>query len=420
MKKIFSILLLVALTGMLMAAFPMGIAAESVKLYVYNWGEYISDGSEGSIDSLAEFEKYYKATYGVNVQVVYQTYNSNEDMYAKLTGGTAHYDVIIPSDYMIARLIEEDRLEKLNYDNIPNMKYVQSEFKGTSQGGTGEKSDYYDPNFEYSVPYFYGMIGIIYNTTMVPEDEEHIGSWELMWDADYTGNILQFNNSRDAFGTAFYKLGWADRVNNATIEEWKTAQSELSAQKTIIQGYVMDEIYNKMSGGSAAIAAYYAGDFLAMYEDNEDLEFFYPSEGTNVYVDAMCIPKGSENKEIAERFINFMMEEEIAVANAEYTYYASPYTHVQQNEGYIETINSVKENGMDIIYGQFDKVTSTAYGNLNDEQKEILNELWEDLKMENAISSVMITIIVTVAAAVLLFAAYSFIQKKRRDNYIDA
>ena len=420
MKKIFAFPLLIAMTVMLMAAFPTGAAAESVKLYVYNWGEYISDGSEESVDSLAEFEKYYKATYGVDVQVVYQTYNSNEDMYAKLTGGTAHYDVIIPSDYMIARLIEEDRLEKLNYDNIPNMRYVQSEFKGTSQGGTGEKSDYYDPTFEYSVPYFYGMIGIIYNTAMVPEDEEHIGSWELMWDADYTGNILQFNNSRDAFGTAFYKLGWADKINSATIEEWKTAQSELSAQKTIIQGYVMDEIYNKMSGGSAAIAAYYAGDFLAMYEDNEDLEFFYPSEGTNVYVDAMCIPKGSENKEIAERFINFMMEEEIAVANAEYTYYASPYTHVQQNEDYIETMNSVKENGMDIIYGQFDKVTSTAYENLNDEQKEILNELWEDLKMENAISPIMVTIIVTVAVAVLLFAVYSFIQKKRRDNYIDA
>ena len=303
-------------------------------LYVYNWGEYMSDGSEGSIDVNEEFEKWYYDTYGERVEVNMSTYSSNEDMYAKLSSGSVNYDVIFPSDYMIERLIQEDMICKLDYTNIPNAQNILPDFLGDSA-----IYDYYDKGNVYSVPYFYGMIGIIYNTTMVPEDDENIGSWKLMWDEDYKGNILQFNNSRDALGTAQYLLGID--VNTDDEAEWRRALAKLKEQKDIVQGYVMDEIFNKMENGSAAISAYYAGDFLSMYEENNDLEFFYPKEGTNLYIDAMCVPKDSQNKLIAERYINFMLsvDEEYgapAIANAEYTYYASPNKLVVENPDYIE------------------------------------------------------------------------------------
>lgn len=175
---------------------------EVTTLYVYNWGEYMSDGSEGSLDVNKAFEDWYYATYGERVKVTFSTYSSNEDMYAKLSGGAVNYDVIVPSDYMIERLIKEDMLYPLNYENIPNIENIVPEFHGENA-----EYDYYDKGGVYSVPYFYGMIGIIYNTTMVDPEDKDIGSWSLMWDEDYKGNILQFNNSRDALGTAQYYLG---------------------------------------------------------------------------------------------------------------------------------------------------------------------------------------------------------------------
>ena len=225
-------------------------------LYVYNWGEYISDGSEGTVDVNEMFEQWYYDTYGKRVVVNYSTYSSNESMYAKISSGAANYDVIVPSDYMIERLIDEKLLAPLNYDNIPNAQYIVPEFQNSDYDPDLDHDGYND----YSVPYMYGMIGIIYNTEMV--DEEDIGSWELMWNEKYKGNILQFNNSRDAFGTAQYYLG--NDVNSDDEAEWREALDLLKQQKPILQGYVMDEIYNKMENGSAAIAAYYAGDFLAM------------------------------------------------------------------------------------------------------------------------------------------------------------
>ncbi len=416
MKRIIGL----ALILVMMTAFCGGFgsfAAGKTKLYVYNWGEYISDGTEESEDVIKNFEKYYEVTFGEKIEVVYSTFNSNEEMYTKISNDTAHYDVIIPSDYMIARLIEEDRLAKLDYSNIPNIQYIQEDFKGKNVGGTGVNSDYYDPTYEYSVPYMYGMIGVIYNTKKVPASEENIGSWNLMWDEDYKGNILQFNNSRDAFGTAFYKLGWYDKVNDATEEEWNKAKEELLAQKKIVQGWVMDEIYDKMKSGSAAVSAYYAGDFLTMYEDNEDLEFFYPKEGTNFYVDAMCVPKESTNKLAAERFINYMLSAEAAIPNAEYTYYACPNSLVYDNEEYKEYMNSIKENAMDIIYGQFDSVPTSAYENLSNEQKKLLNDLWEDVKIKNAVSPVLIGGIVIAVAAVVVLAVLMVVKKKKRNSY---
>ena len=375
-------------------------------LYVYNWGEYISDGSEDSLDSNEAFEEWYFETYGERVEVNYSTYSSNEDMYAKLSGGSVSYDVIVPSDYMIQRLIDEDMLAPLDYANIPNIVNILPEFYGESA-----IYDYYDKGSVYSVPYFYGMIGIIYNTEMV--DEEDIGSWSLMWNEKYKGNILQFNNSRDAFGTAQYYLGID--VNTDDEAEWRQALELLKAQKDIVQGYVMDEIFNKMENGSAAIAAYYAGDFLTMYENNESLEFFYPEEGTNLYVDAMCIPKTSENKLLAERYINFMLSEEPAIANAEYTYYASPNRLVVESEEYRECMNEIKDDAYDKMYAK--DVKATAYVNLTTEKLALINSLWEELKSDIDVSPTIYVICIIIVGLLAFSAAFFGIRKRYRNNY---
>ena len=386
------------------------IGTSKVKtLYVYNWGEYISDGSEDSLDSNAAFEEWYYETYGERIRVNYSTFSSNESMYAKLNSGSVSYDVVVPSDYMIERLIAEDLLAPLNYDNIPEIVNILPEFWGETS-----KHSAHDPGNVYSVPYLYGMIGIIYNTTMVDEDDPNIGSWELMWDEQYTGNILQFNNSRDAFGSAQYLLGID--VNSDNEADWREALQKLKEQKHILQGYVMDEIYNKMENGSAGIAAYYAGDYLAMYENNSDLEFFYPKEGTNLYVDAMCIPKASKNKEIAERYINFMLMEEPAMANAEYTYYASPNRLVVENEEYIEYMGEIKEDAYEKMYATDSVVTST-YENLSGEKLILINQLWEELKSDIEISAGIYVICGFIVAVLVTLFAYFGIRKRIRDNY---
>ncbi len=412
MRKILVRSVTLALIVLLLCPALLSCGKQSVKtntLYVYNWGEYISDGYDDSYDTNAEFEAWYFETYGEKINVVYSTYSSNEDMYAKITSGAVNYDVIIPSDYMIERLISEDMLLPLNYDNIPAASNIDPDFMGENA-----KYDYYDKGSVYSVPYFYGMIGIIYNTTMV--DENDIGSWDLMWNEKYKGNILQFNNSRDAFGTAQYKLGID--VNTADEDQWKTALNELKKQKDIVQGYVMDEIFNKMSSGSAAIAAYYAGDFMSMYEDNEDLAFYYPKEGTNSYIDAMCIPKGSKNYDLAHEYINFMCEEEIAVANAEYTYYASPLTTVVNNEEYIETMSEVHPNALEILYGEkTSSVPSQAYLNLSPEKLVLLNDLWEELKVENTIGNGIYICCGIILAAIVILTVIQTVNKRKRAKY---
>ncbi len=410
-KRIISLIFLATVCVIPLLLTSCNIVPEKVTtLYVYNWGEYISDGSEDSYDSNAEFEAWYYETYGERVIVNYSTYSSNESLYAKITSEAVNYDVICPSDYMVERLRKEGWLAELDHENIPNLSNLRPEFYGENA-----KFDYYDKGNVYSVPYLYGMIGIIYNTAMVDEDEENIGSWELMWDKDYKGNILQFNNSRDAFGTAQYYLG-VD-VNSDNEADWRRALELLKEQKAIVQGYVMDEIYNKMENGSAAISAYYAGDFLTMYENNEDLEFFYPEEGTNLYVDAMCIPKSSENKLIAERYINFMLEEEPAVANAEYTYYASPNRLVYENEEYREYMNDIKDGAFELMYDEESIKTATYYVNLNEEKLVLINSLWEELKSDIDIGVaiyVLCAVIVVSLAGIFIFLT---VRKRYRNNY---
>lgn len=411
MKRILSLLLsclllIPSLTGFALTA---SAKAETITLYVYNWGEYISDGSEGTDDTNAMFEEWYLQTYGQRVKVNYSTFSSNESMYAKLSAGSVNYDVIVPSDYMIARLIDEGMLAELNYDNIPHITNLDPDFFGPDA-----TLDYYDPDNKYAVPYMYGMIGIIYNTTMVDENDPALGSWQLMWDERHAGNILQFNNSRDAFGTAQYFLGLD--VNSTDEAEWRKALEKLKEQKKVVQGYVMDEIFNKMENGSAAIAAYYAGDFLTMYENNEDLEFFYPKEGTNLYIDAMCIPKSSQNKTVAERYIDFMLTEAPAVANAEYTYYASPNLAVQENAEYIEYMNSIKEGGYDLMYGTDDVPTST-YENLDPETLLLVNTLWEELKSDLEVGLPIYIICAVILIVLIGGGTFLGLRKRYRDRY---
>ncbi len=403
------------LATLLLLPLVMGLTAcsgssdDTVTLYVYNWGEYISDGSEGTLDTNEMFEEWYYETYGVRVEVNYSTYSSNESMYAKLSSGSVNYDVVVPSDYMIERMIAEDMLAELNFDNIPHIGNIDPTFFGENA-----EFDYYDTDNKYAVPYMYGMIGIIYNTSMVDENDPALGSWQLMWDERHAGNILQFNNSRDAFGTAQYFLGLD--VNSDSETDWRKALEKLKEQKPVLQGYVMDEIFNKMENGSAAIAAYYAGDFLAMYENNENLEFFYPAEGTNLYVDAMCIPKTSQNKEIAERYIDFMLTEAPAVANAEYTYYASPNTVVRENQEYIDYMNEIKEGGYDLMYNT-DAVETSSYKNLDGEKLIMLNELWEELKSDIEVGLPIYVICAVILVVLIGGGTFLAVRKKIRDKY---
>ena len=347
-----------------------GRTREPKVLNVYNWGEYISDGSEGSLDTVAAFESWYEETYGEPVTVKYTTYASNEDMYNKLSSGAVSYDVVIPSDYMIARMVQEDMLEPLNFDNIPNYQYIDDSFHGL----------YYDPQDLYTVPYTYGIVGIIYDANVV--DEADVGSWDLMWNEKYAGSILQYNNSRDAFGTAMYKLGID--INTTDKSEWDRAAQELIAERPLIKSYVMDEIYNMMESGEAAIGSYYAGDYFTMQDaqaSNVDLKFYYP-ERTNFFIDAMCIPKCSQNKELAEIFINYMLSEEPGIANAEYINYACPNRLVYENEGYIEDMG---EDAMEILYphlGEFSELYNAyAYRSLDTDMLNYLTKLWETVKL---------------------------------------
>ena len=395
-------------------------AQETDTLYVYNWGEYISDGTDDSLDTNEAFEEYYYAKTGKKIKVNYSTFSSNESMYAKIESGAAAYDVIIPSDYMIQRMVKEDMLLELDIEKIPNYQYIDDKFKGDNVYYEEDKKPGVEDKI-YSIPYFYGMIGIIYNTDMVDEEDAEKQSWDLMWDEKYSKNILQFNNSRDAFGTALYKLGYD--VNNATEEQWREALNELIKQKDVIQGYVMDEIFNKMSSGSAAVAAYYAGDFFAMYESYEDeenqaLAFYYPKEGTNSYIDAMCIPKNAKNPDVAHEYINFMCSKEIGIANAEYTYYASPLTTVFNDPDYIETIGEVHEDAWEILYGETASAVKTqAYLNLDEDSLILLNNLWEELKGKNNLGPGIYICCGIILATFTVTLTVTTVKKRRRAKY---
>ncbi|MDD7594749.1 MAG: spermidine/putrescine ABC transporter substrate-binding protein [Clostridiales bacterium] len=392
------LLLLLTVAALMTPIFCSCVQSDVTVLNVYNWGEYISDGSEDSYDTNAAFEEWYLAEYGKEVKVNYTTYASNEDMYAKLKSGAVKYDIVIPSDYMIELMIEEDMLEEIDFSNIPNYQYIDENYRNL----------FYDPDNKYSVPYTYGMVGIIYNTTMVEGTPD---SWGLMWDENYKGKILNFNNPRDAFGTAMYKLGID--VNTSDTADWDAAFEALKAQKPLVQSYVMDEIFNKMKGASAAIAPYYAGDFLTMYDDNNDLAFYYPKEGTNVFIDAICIPKGTQHKDIAEAYINFMLSEDAAIANAEYIGYASPNTLVRDSAEYAEYMNEIHPDAYDILYPENVEFLTSYFKNQSSETRSYMNNLWEDLKIESSFGG---WIYIACAVIVVLLAAWAIFSSIRKKN----
>ena len=418
-KRFLTLLLLPALLLIALLAFTScGEGGESydgktITLNVYNWGEYISDGFQGSMDTNAEFEKYYYEKFGVKVRVNYTTYATNEDMYSKLKSGAGTYDIVVPSDYMIQKMIEEDMLLAFDATKIENYANISDSFKGT----------YYDKNNMYSVPYTYGMVGVIYNTALVDAEDYEARSWNLLWNEKYKGKILQFNNPRDAFATAMYLEGLD--VNSKDKAVWEAALRKLSEQKPLVQGYVNDEIFNKMTTASAAIAPYYAGDYITMLDQNEDLAFYYPTEGTNYFVDAMCIPKNAKHPEIAMEYINFMLSEEPAVANALYIGYASPNTVVQNNATYRaemgeEAIKVLYEVSPDVHNAAYEaKVGGTAcYESFSPEIQAHVNTLWESLKTENSTELwVHITAGVIVSGVILLAGYSTYVKKKRSRDY---
>ena len=324
---------------------------QNVTIYVYNWGEYISDGSDDSMDVVKEFE----ALTGINVE--YTTFDSNESLFAKLKSGSASYDVIIPSDYMVSRLADNGMLAKLDYANIPNFdRYIDAEFKNPE----------YDAANEYSVPYMWGTVGVIYNTKYV--DEADIGSWDLLWNEKYAGKILMFDNSRDAFAIALSKLGYS--MNTTDAEELKAAAAELAKQGSVVQAYVMDQIFDKMVEENAYVAPYYAGDYLTMAEDNEDLAFYIPKEGTNLFTDAMCIPSTCKNKAAAEMFINFMCEPTVSAANTDYICYSTPISAAK------ELIDPEMAES-EIAYPSAEVLAKTErYKILSDEANQLMDDLW--------------------------------------------
>ena len=331
-------------------------------LYVYNWGEYISDGADDSLDVNLAFEAV------TGIKVVYDTYDSNEAMYSTISGGGVNYDILIPSDYMVSRLLKEGYLQKIDYAALQNYHYIDEQYKYPE----------YDPTSEYSIPYAGGYLGVIYNNTMVdPADLD--GTWSLMWNEKYKGQILNMDNARDAFATAQFALGID--VNTTNLADWDKAAEKITEQVPLLQGWVMDQVFAKMEGENAAITAYYAGDYLTMVgnmdENNgtgDHLSFYLPKEGTNIFFDAFCVTKDAQNYEAAMLYLDFMMEPYVALQNAEYICYTCPNTGVTENDDY-----SLKGN--EFLYPETE-VKSTYYVNLDPAVLSHYEKLWNKIKSD--------------------------------------
>ena len=341
--------------------FLTGATSSQPVVNVCSWGEYIDE------DLITRFEE------ETGIIVNYQTVESNETLYSLLKSGGADYDVVVPSDYMIAKLIEEDMLEELDYSNIPNYALIDERFKGLS----------FDPGERYTVPYTWGTLGIIYNRNMV---DGEITSWSALYDDRYAGNVLLINNSRDAMGAALMYLGYS--VNTTDPDEIRAAFQviEDANRRGVFQGRVMDEVFQKMEGGNAAIATYYAGDYLSMVEnqaDGVDLAFVIPEEGSNWFVDAMCVLKDAPHKEAAEAWINFIASTEANLANMDYIWYASPNKEAleQYPAYYEETYGEELDQETYEIMAAPPEVLERCevYENLPQETLSLYSDLWVEL-----------------------------------------
>lgn len=294
MKKI------LILTALFVSIFTLtGCSSKGEKVYVYNWGEYIDE------EVLDLFEE------ETGIEVVYDEFEQNEEMYPKVEAGAVRYDVVCPSDYMVQKMIENDLLEEINYDNVPNIKNIDPKYLKSAEA--------FDPGNKYSVPYCWGTLGILYNKTMV---DEPIDSWGVLFDEKYSGNLLMIDSVRDAFAIALAYLGYD--INSTSEAELEEAKALLQDQYPLVQAYVVDQVRDKMIGGEAALGVIYSGEAIYTSRENPDLEYVVPKEGSNVWIDAWVIPKNSRNKENAEAFINFMCDPDIALKNFEYITYSTP------------------------------------------------------------------------------------------------
>lgn len=340
------------------------LKGKDVTINVYNWGEYISNGDDDSLDINALFEEL------TGIRINYTQFDTNESLYAKLKSGGTTYDVIFPSDYMVSRMIDEDMLEPLDFENIPNFQYISEKFKNSS----------YDSENLYSVPYTWGTVGLIYNYDMLGFDPD---SWDIMWDENYAKQILQFSNSRDAFAIALLRLGYS--INTEDKLELDQAAQMLKEEKPMVQAYVMDQIFDKMQGNEAAIAPYYAGDAINMMAVNDSLRFVIPKEGTNLFFDAVCIPKHKEDTEegrlrklASEMYINFLNEPDIAAANIEYIQYSTP------NDAALALLDEETRNNP-IAYPSDEVLENTeVYVNLSEDTNLYLDQLWTQIMSAEA------------------------------------
>lgn len=391
MKKLVRPFALLCSIALLLACFAPCAAAEeidpTVTINVYNWGEYISNGTDGSLDVNAEF------TRRTGIKVNYTTFDTNESLYSKLVGGGADYDVIFPSDYMVSKLIGQKMLAPINFENLPNYQYIDEQFR----------DPVYDPGGVYSVPYDWNIVGLFYNKEYVTKE---VKGWDILWDADYAGKILMFDNPRDAFMIAQFRLGQS--INSVDPEDWRAAAELLKEQRPLLQGYYMDQVFDKMENGEAWLAPYYAGDAAILVDGSDDIGFVAPQEGTNFFVDAMCIPATSSHKREAEAYINFLCDPEIAGANMNYVGYSTPETAAK---AYMdeETLQSP------IHYPSEEILANTeAFVDLPEDISKLVDTLWAEVKMGGpGDSAVLIAIILGFLAVYLAIIFYKRRKRKR-------
>ena len=299
-KKLLS---LVAVGAMGLSFVGCSSGGENGKVVVYNWGDYI----DPAVNSMFTKE--------TGIKVVYSEYANNEEMYAKVEQGTGNYDVLFPSDYMIEKMINNDMLQKLDLSKIPNAAKIDAQFKNLP----------YDPNNEYSIPYMWGTMGIVYNTTMV---HEPVDSWDILWDSKYDDQIFMYDSERDSIMVALKKLSYS--MNTRDEAQLEEAKNLLIEQAPLVLAYVGDEGKNKMINGEAALMLAWAGDAMVMLQENPDLAYAIPKEGSNWFVDGMVIPKNAENVEQAYQYINFLCRPDIAAMNAEYIGYSTPISEARE------------------------------------------------------------------------------------------
>lgn len=330
----------------ILSLFLSGCKKTKPTLYVYNWGDYIDESI------LEEFEK------EMDIKVIYDTFATNEDMYVKIKSGGSSYDVIFPSDYMLTRMREEDMLEKIDLDQIPNYKYLDSRFMGNE----------YDPSNAYSLPYMWGTFGILYNTTMV---DEKVDSWDILWDPKYAKQILMLDSQRDSIGVALLKLGYS--LNTLDYGQLVEAGNLLKKQKPLVLAYVVDEGKDKMIAGEAALALTWSGEAGYACKVNSDLAYAIPKEGTNIWFDVMAIPKGAKNKEGALKFMDFLCSPEISLRNAKYTGYATP------NSAAKAMLPEEIRNDRSSYPEEEDLVNAEVFVNLGKTLKEY-DRIWTEIK----------------------------------------